>query len=158
MGISGFARDKFLKEPRRRERDSNYQPTLKTRKLLNFRSARYAGYSKNAVSRYVIGTRDRVVRKLWCSERVPNESNLDEEFARLQNGLQRDYERDDRGAILDIVEIRNDWVVIQTRFIERLLRTTLFLFPSICPDWVPSGRRCGGGHVNLGRIFLELVD
>jgi len=46
----------------------------------------------------------------------------------------------------------------EVRAVDEQVKTTLFLFPSICPDWVPSWRLCGSGHVNLGRIFLELLD
>jgi hypothetical protein len=52
---------------------------------------------------------------------VPNESNIDEKFARLQDALQRDNEKDVQDAMFDLGGIRNDWVEIPDEVVERIL-------------------------------------
>ena len=52
---------------------------------------------------------------------MPDEINIDEKFARLQDALQRDNGEDVQDAIFDLGGIRNDWAEIPDEVVERLL-------------------------------------
>lgn len=52
---------------------------------------------------------------------MPNEINIKEKFARLQDALQRDNAEGVQEAMFDLGAIRNDWSTIPDEVVERLL-------------------------------------
>jgi len=52
---------------------------------------------------------------------MSDEINIDEKFARLQDALKRDNEKDVQDAMFDLGTVRNDWAEIPDEVVERLL-------------------------------------